>query len=136
MDIRKLILQREPMLMTDEYEPTDDNTALTTFEVKASNIFIEDGVLCEAAVIEHQAQSASAMAGKRALDRGAASAPVGYIGEVRHFHCTERPRVGDILRTKVEWGTTVGPFAFVNATTTVDGRKIAEGQLKVYIKES
>ncbi len=134
MDIRKLIPQREPMLMADDYEPTGDATAVTTFRVRADNVFVEDALLAEAAVIEHQAQSASAMAGKRAIDNGASTAPKGYIGEVRHFQCRERPRVGDTLRTEVVWGATVGQFAFVKATTSVGGRTVANGELKVYIE--
>lgn len=136
-DILILLPQREPMLMVDDLHQTGTNTATTSFLVRAGNIFLdEEGRLAEVAVIEHQAQSASAFAGKQAVDTGATAPPVGLIGEVRHFHCNRRPSVGDTLKTTVAWGAEVAGMSRVKVSTAVDGETIATGDLKVYIRKN
>ena len=136
MDIRQLIPQREPMLMVDAMVEASANEALTTFEVRADNLFLdEDGRLAECAIIENQAQSASALAGKRALDGGAQKVPTGYIGEVKRFNCLLRPQVGQKLLTTVHWGMEVGQITIVQVETTVDGQLAASTQLKVYLSK-
>lgn len=136
MDIRQLIPQRAPMLMVDELTQYDGTTALTTFTVRADNPFIDsDGLLTESALIENMAQSASALAGKRALDAGAEKVPTGYIGEVKKFCCQHRPAVGAVLSTEVHWGLEVGDITFVSATVREDGQTVAETELKVYLSK-
>lgn len=133
-DIRRFLPQREPMLMLDDLKQTGANSAATTFLVRADNIFIdEEGRLAEVAVIEHQAQSASAFAGKQAVDAGASNPPVGLIAEVRHFHCIRRPSVGEMLQTTVEWGAELAGMSRVKVATSINGEEIATSDLKVYI---
>lgn len=136
MDILKYIPQRPPMLMVDEMTEADATTAVTTFQVRADNPFVEDdGTLAECAVIENLAQSASALAGKRALDAGATKAPTGYIGEVKKFSCQKRPRVGQTLTTTVKWGLQLGDITIVNVFSQADGEPIATTQMKVYMSK-
>ena len=98
-EITKLIPQREPIRMVDKLMDVDGDVAQTVLTVRPDNYFIdEDGLLAEPGLIEHIAQSASAFAGHKALEAGATTPPVGYIGEVKKFHCYRRPYVGDELR--------------------------------------
>ena len=63
-DIRELIPQRPPILLVDGLESVEGDTAVSTLTVRADNCFTdEEGVLSEAGVVEHIAQSASALAG-------------------------------------------------------------------------
>jgi predicted hotdog family 3-hydroxylacyl-ACP dehydratase len=137
MDIRRFLPQREPMLMVDDLHQTGADSATTSFLVRAGNVFLdEDSRLAEVAVIEHQAQSASAFAGKQAVDAGATTPPVGLIAEIRHFHCVRRPSVGDTLMTTVNWGAELAGMSRVKVSTAVNGEAIATGELKVYINSN
>ena len=91
-DIKNLIPQRDPIMMVDKLIDVDGDVAVTSLTVRDDNYFIdENGLLAEPGLIEHIAQSASAFAGYRAMASGAVIPPVGYIGEVKRFHCYRRP---------------------------------------------
>lgn len=132
-NIERLIPQRAPICLVDALEESGDEKAVTRLRVTADNFFLEeDGVLAEAGLIEHIAQSASAWAGYRALQAGSAKPPVGYIGEVKKFRCHRCPCVGDVLHTVVTMGMIVEDILLVSAETYVDGSCIADVQLKLY----
>lgn len=133
--IKSLIPQRDPVLMVDELLEASDDAATTTLEVRADNFFLDtEGKLSETGLIEHIAQSASALAGYRAVQSGATSAPVGYIGEVKKFRCFRRPAVGEILSTEIRQGAEVGGVAIVDGKVMVNGGLVAQTQLKIYVK--
>lgn len=136
MDIKRLIPQREPILMIDRMVEACGDNATTSLTVRQSNIFLSaDGLLDEVALIEHVAQSASALAGLKALSEGATEPPVGYIGEVKNFCCMRRPSVGDELLTHIEMGATVGGVTIVSGTVEANNQTIATTQLKIFIPE-
>lgn len=60
-DINTLIPQRDPIQMVDRLESVDGKKGFTSLSIKAGNFFIDDdGLIAEAGLIEHIAQSASA----------------------------------------------------------------------------
>ncbi len=68
--IKRLIPQRDPIIMVDKPLDVNDDAAVTTLTVRNDNYFIdEDGLLSESGLIEHIAQSASAFAGHFAVQR-------------------------------------------------------------------
>jgi len=135
-DIKQLIPQREPMLMTDRMEEAQDDTATTSFAIRTGNIFVSrGGELDEVALIENMAQSASALAGLKALSNGATEPPVGYIGEVKNFRCISRPHIGDELHTHIRMGMTVGGVTIVDCTIINGNQTIATAQLKIFIPD-
>lgn len=137
IDIKRLIPQREPMLMIDRMVEACGDNATTSFTIRSGNIFLSaDGEIDEVALIENMAQSASALAGLKALSEGATEPPVGYIGEVKNFVCLGRPRTGDELLTHIEMGATVGGVTIVNATVEVNNQTFASTQLKIFIPDA
>jgi predicted hotdog family 3-hydroxylacyl-ACP dehydratase len=133
-EIEQLIPQRAPFRMVDELLNVDGETAVTLFVVQPDNYLLDsDGVLAEAGVIEHIAQSASALAGYLSREQGNSSVPVGYIGEIRNFRCYGSACVGDVMRTTVTREDVFGDIVCVNGETWVSDRRIAELQMKIYI---
>jgi len=62
-DIKRLIPQRDPFMMVDEFEQQDENTAMTALTVGRGNYFLlPDGMISPTGLIEHIAQSCSALA--------------------------------------------------------------------------
>lgn len=133
--IEKLIPQRSPILMVDKLLEADDGGALTSLAIRSDNLFIDaDGLLEEVGLIEHIAQSASALAGYRAYLAGREEPPVGYIAEIKRFHCYRRPRVGDELHTKVELGAEVNGVILVRGESRIGDEAVADTQMKIFIR--
>lgn len=135
VDVTKLVPQRAPILMVDRLTDATDDVAVTGFVVKADNYFLDDdGLLAEVGLIEHIAQSASAFAGYKALPAGASEPPVGYIGEIKKFHCYRRPVPGEELNTTITMGTEVAGVTIIKGETRVKGETVADTQMKIFIK--
>ena len=143
-DIKRLIPQREPFIMVDEFEECNDNSANTALSVGFDNFFIlSDGTMAETGLIEHLAQSCSALSGYKALMQASPSGadlekapppPIGLIGEVKQFECHRRPRVGEQLRTTVTFGFSFGNVTMATGQTFVDNELIADIQLKIFMQ--
>lgn len=134
-DIKSLIPQREPIMMVDSLDRVEGDICVTSLTVRADNYFLdEDGLIAEPGLVEHIAQSASAFAGHRALAAGATQPPVGYIGEVKRFHCYRRPAVGEHLTTTITMGPTVEDVTIIRGETLSGDEKIADTQMKIAIK--
>lgn len=135
--IERLIPQRKPMMMVDRMVEANGDIGVTTFTVRPDNIFLSrDGTLDEVALIENMAQSASAMAGLRAISNGATEPPVGYIGEIKKFVCMRRPRVGEELETNIVMGTEVAGVTLIQATVKLQSETIASTSMKIFIPEA
>lgn len=134
-DIKSLIPQREPIMMIDSLDKVEGDTCVTSLTLRADNYFIDDdGRMAEPGLIEHIAQSASAFAGHLTLAKGAKQPPVGYIGEIKRFHCYKRPAVGQRLTTTITMGPTVGEVTIIRGETVSEGEAIADTQMKIAIK--
>ena len=141
-EIKRLIPQREPFIMVYGFEEGDDNSAVTTLSVCPDNYFIlPDGTMAETGLIEHLAQSCSALAGYQSLSKASSLGdgleevpPVGLIGEVKHFKCHRRPRVGERVRSTVTFGFSFGNVTLAMGKAFVDEELIADIQLKIFMQ--
>lgn len=134
-EIERLIPQRDPIRMVDELVGVDGDEAVTRLIVREDNYFIEDdGRMLEAGLIEHIAQSASAFAGYRAIAAGATAPPVGYIGEIKKFHCYDRPQIGDELDTKIVMGSELAGVTLVTGEVRISDQVVADTQMKIFIR--
>lgn len=133
-DIKQVIPQREPFIMLDEIETCDDTHAVTALTVRADNYFmLPDGTISETGLIEHIAQSCSALMGCSAL--GQAHPPVGLIGEVKHFECLRRPRQDEKIATSIEFGFVFGNVTIATGESRVGEELIAKAQLKIFVQQ-
>ena len=135
-DIKEFIPQREPVIMVDRLMEVNGDVAVTGFTVRTGNYFLgEDRLLTEVGLLEHIAQSASAVAGYCAVAAGATAPPVGYIGEVKRFNCYSLPRIGDELRTTITIGAEIAGVTVITGETRVSGTIVANTQMKIFIKQ-
>lgn len=133
-EIKRLIPQRDPIMMVDKFFNVEGETAETGLLLADNNFFIEeDGKIAEPGLIEHIAQSASAFAGHKALVAGLPT-PIGYIGEVKKFHCYSRPAAGSELRTTITMGAEVNGITLLSGETKVDGIVVADTQMKIFVE--
>lgn len=127
--------QRDPIVMVDKIYDAEGDTAHTGLSVTATNYFIEeDGRMAEPGLIEHIAQSASALMGHKALLAGQ-PLPVGYIGEVKKFHCYVRPAVGDELTTTINLGAEINGVTLMTGETRCGETLVADTQMKLFVED-
>jgi predicted hotdog family 3-hydroxylacyl-ACP dehydratase len=132
-DIKRLIPQREPFIMVDEIEASDDTHAATSLTVRADNYFIlPDGTMSETGLIEHIAQSCSALMG---LGQKTETPTVGLIGEVKHFECQRRPRTDEKVDTVIEFGFVFGNVTIATGESRIGQELIAKAQLKIFVQK-
>lgn len=146
-DLYRLIPQRNPVVMIDEFEQVGANAARTVLNCRSDNLFIlNDGTMAETGLIEHIAQSCSALAGFQALCQASqatagdeapaaeAAPPIGLIGEVKHFVCHRRPRFGERVDTRVSFDLTFGQTTLATGKSYVGKALIAETKLKIFMQ--
>ena len=132
-EIGRLIPQRNPMLMVDEFEATAENVALTALCVRADNPFmLSDGTLAETGLIEHMAQSAAALEGfQSARDN---QPRIGLIGEVKRFDCLRRPKSGQTIRTRIEFSFSIDNVTIAEGHCCIGDEEIAGAKLKIFMQ--
>ena len=123
-DIKRLIPQRDPFMMVDEFEQQDENTARTALTVSRGIYFmLPDGMISPTGLIEHIAQSCSALAASKV---NSDTAPIGMIVEVKNFCCHRRPQV--------KFGFSFGNMTLAHGVSTIGEETVAEVDLKIYMQ--
>ena len=132
-NIESLIPQRKPFVMIDELSGSDGNNTRTRLQVRAENIFVENGLFTEPGLLENIAQTAAARAGYEAK-KDNAPVRVGYIGAVKNFEVFELPAVGDVIETEIIIGNQVFDVSVIKGAISCKGRVIAKCEMKIFIK--
>lgn len=133
-ELLALIPQRPPMVLVDRFYGMNEQGSYTGLRIEASCLFCTDGQMDECGVTEHIAQSAAVRVGYLYKSRGEAI-PVGFIGSVNKMTWHALPVVGDELRTTIRVEQEIFDITLISATVEVNGRLIAEGQLKIFLKK-
>lgn len=132
-DICKLIPQRAPIMMVEQFGDATETEAATQLVVRAGNLFLHDGYLQESGLIEHIAQSAAAFAGYDTYRQGL-EPRLGYIGEIKKFRISRLPLAGEVLETHLKILGEAAGVTLLTAETCVAGSKVAECRMKIFLK--
>jgi predicted hotdog family 3-hydroxylacyl-ACP dehydratase len=133
--IKRLIPQRYPIIMLDMFCGATETEANTGLTVTGENLFCSEGFFCEPGLIEHIAQSASALAGYQATERNE-PIPTGFIGEIKKCRIYFLPRIGDELHTHIRIVSEVLDVSLIEAETKVNEEVAMQCRMKIYIKPS
>jgi 3-hydroxyacyl-[acyl-carrier-protein] dehydratase len=129
-----LIPQRAPFVMVDRITDFGPHHVETAFVVLPGNLLAANGVLGEAGVVEHMAQSVAAHTGYAFYLRNE-PAPTGYIGVISDMVVERLPAVGDTLCTRVDILHEFNGVTMVKIATTANGIAIASGGMKTVIAQ-
>jgi predicted hotdog family 3-hydroxylacyl-ACP dehydratase len=132
-NIESLIPQRKPFVMIDELSFSDGKRTRTRLQVRADNIFVQNGLFTEPGLLENIAQTAAARAGYEA-NKENAPVRVGYIGAVKNFEVFDLPAVGDIIETEITIGNQVFDVSVIKGIVSFNNRVIAKCEMKIFIK--
>ena len=130
IDVHTLLPQQEPFVMIDRLVHYDPVKTVTTLQVRADNIFADDGHLSVAGLNENIAQTCAARMGYISLSSGD-RVKIGVIGAITGFSVNRTPLVGEVLTTEIEVKQEVFQVTLVHATVKVGEELIAETDLKI-----
>jgi len=124
--------------MVDKLLYGDSQTTQTAFTVREDNIFLDNGVLAEAGLVENVAQTCAARVGNIGDEGAARSVKIGFIGLIRNFEISRLPIIGETLVTQVNLIEEVFQISLVNATVSVGDEVVASCEMKTSLidKES
>ncbi len=136
IDVHELLPQQEPFVMIGALTHIDKMLIVTETEVKADNIFVDNGRFSASGLMENIAQTCAARIGyvnKYILKKGI---QLGFIGAVRNFEVVELPQVGDVLTTRVEVKEEVFGMTLAEATIESAGKTLVTTEMKIAVKET
>ena len=134
IDVHTLLPQQEPFVMIDRLVHYDPVETVTTLQVRADNIFADDGHLSVAGLNENIAQTCAARMGYISLSSGD-RVKIGVIGAITGFSVNRTPLVGEVLTTEIEVKQEVFQVTLVHATVKVGEEVIAETDLKIALQD-
>lgn len=128
--ITELLPQRPPIVMVDQILRCDDVDAVTSFVVRADNIFLDNGLLAPAGIIENMAQSCAARMGCiRKLHHQPIT--IGYIGDIKNCVINRQPRCSETLTTHIHIVEAVFNLTLAEVVVKVGDEVIAHTLIKV-----
>jgi len=132
--IETLIPQRPPFVMIDKLLSFSDATTTTGFNIKADNIFVEDGLFKEPGLVENIAQTAAARAGYVSQTENK-PVLVGYIGAVNNLQVFMLPQTGSELITEITIENQIFDVTLVSGKITCNGQPVAQCKMKIFINQ-
>lgn len=139
MNIADFIPQRPPMVMIDEHVSTEGNETISILEIRADNIFCENGIFTESGLIENIAQTAALNSGylfsKEMRSGLAVKPPLGYIGGIKNLRIHFLPEVGKRIETKIKIETEIMDVAVAKGAVTCDGKPVADCEMKIFMEK-
>ena len=128
--IETYIPQRAPFVMIDNLIEATPEKFVSDFIITPDNLFLEDGILREFALIENISQTGAA--GLAMLNSHNLKQPVnGFIGAISKLKVYELPRVHDTIRTLVIPMAQLGEMYLLKAVTSLGEKKLLECEIKL-----
>ncbi|MCQ2142788.1 MAG: pseudouridylate synthase [Bacteroidales bacterium] len=128
--VTELLPQRPPFLLVDNLLEYEDPVTVTSFTVREGGVFVVDGEMLSAGLMENMAQSSALRIGYINKYIRHCAVKIGYIGNVRNFKVLRTPKVGETLRTKITTVSEVFGITLVNAEIWCGDEMIASASLK------
>lgn len=129
-EIELYIPQRAPFIMIDNLIEATPEKFETDFRVLHDNIFVENGILREFALIENIAQSSSVglavfkrCSGEKSVD--------GFIGGISKLKLYHLPKVNDTVYTIVNLLAQIENMFLLRGENYLNGKKLLECELKL-----
>lgn len=130
--VEQLLPQKFPFVMVDKMFSYTETEIVSGLKIQEDNIFFHNGILIESGLIEHMAQSVALHTGYEFFLKQEI-APTGYIGSIKNVEIKELPKLHEEIKTTVTILQQFAGITLVDIVTTLDGVKIAFGQMKTVL---
>ena len=128
-----ILPQRPPFVMIDHLVYNDESETRACLQVLPDNIFVSEGKMLAAGVVENMAQTCAARLGYYNLVSGL-PVRIGVIGAIRNLHVRRTPVVGETLDTLVRVREEVLGMTLVDAETRIRDEVVATAEMKIAIQ--
>lgn len=144
IDVHNYLPHHEPMLMVDLIVNIDKENTETVFEVKDTNIFIDNGVLSEAGLIENAAQTCSTIVARTYFvndnHQDISNVDVlGFISSIKTIKIHALPKTGATVVTKAHlksrFDTGEYTTCMMSCSSYSNGELLLEGEINLFIQE-
>lgn len=129
-NIQDFIPQRPPFIMIDSLTEATDDFFRTDFRILPNNIFLDNGLLREFAMMENMAQSGAAGLGATKKHSGK-NKPEGYLGAISKLKLYQLPKVNDKIYTLVRLIVQLENMFLLKGETYLGNKKLMECELKL-----
>lgn len=124
--VKELLPQKPPFVMIDRLLSCGTTTATTALAVREENIFVTEGRLSAAGLMENIAQTCAARIGYLNDDM-----KIGVIGAVSNFEIFHTPKVGDLIMTTIEVLEKMFQITLVKAVIKCGDEMMAQANMKI-----
>lgn len=124
------IPQRPPVLMVDTFSECNTSLVITHFAIPENHIFVQNGQLGAAGLIENVAQTCATRIGWLNRDK---PVKIGVIGSVSNLEIHKFPLSGQSLTTRVDVQSEIFDATIVHAEIECQGEVIAQCDMKVFV---
>jgi predicted hotdog family 3-hydroxylacyl-ACP dehydratase len=134
IDIHELLPQQEPFVMITTLVHFDRTLTVTETDIKAENVFVDNGRFSASGLMENIAQTCAARIGyvnKYILKKGI---QLGFIGAVRGFEVLRLPKVGEAITTRVEVKEEVFGMTLADAVVKVGDEVLVRTEMKIAVR--
>jgi predicted hotdog family 3-hydroxylacyl-ACP dehydratase len=131
INILELLPQRPPFVMVDHLTDYSDTQSSCCLTIRPDNIFLENGCLASAGIIEHIAQTCAARLGYYNCYILKTGVRLGFIGEVKDLCILRLPREGELIETTITVVQEIFDVTLVTAEVRVGTEVIVTTRLKI-----
>ena len=126
------IPQRPPVLMVDFFLECDTSLIITQYTIPKDHIFVQNGQLEAAGLVENIAQTCATRIGWLNREK---PVKIGVIGSVSNLEILRFPSVGQTLITRVDVLSEIFEATVVHAEIKCEGETIAQCDMKVFVSD-
>jgi predicted hotdog family 3-hydroxylacyl-ACP dehydratase len=134
-DILELLPQRRPFVMVDRITYFDIKKISTALKIERENIFVENGCLTEAGVIESIAQTCAVRMGYINKYLMEDSVKLGFIGSIKHLLIEKLPKVDEEIEITAEVKNEIFSVTLVAATVKCGNETVASCEMKIFLTD-
>ena len=136
INIHNFLPHRQPMLMTDYILELTPETVITSFEIKADNIFVFNQELVEAGLIENVAQTCSSIFGQSFFQNPDVETKViGFITNIKKIEIFALPKVGDNIISKAFMISQYENICNIFCETFINDKLLIRAEVNLFIQE-
>lgn len=120
--------------MIDRLVSSDVVFSVTELEVRPDNLFVDNGRMTAAGLVENIAQTCAARIGYINLNSGEA-VKIGVIGSISNLNIARTPKVGEHLVTTIKLLEEVFQVTLVEAIVKSDDEVLAQCNMKIALTD-
>ncbi len=144
IDIKHFLPHQSPMLMVDKFIDIDDQQVETIFEIKESNIFVQNTEFVAVGLVENAAQTCSSIVAQSYfIDENNQEKSdvevIGFISAIKSIKIHALPKVGTTINTKAnlisKFITDDYSLCTLSCKTYSNQELLLEGEINLFIQE-